>query len=75
MSMMILAVIDEERSPRGVRGFMLNTGEFGEWKVQGKIGGYTKCVFLFPVRPFGRLMMRQLSRQGARGAERRRPLW
>jgi hypothetical protein len=36
-----------EKSPRGVRGFMLNTGEFGEWKVQGKIGGYTKCVFLF----------------------------
>lgn len=33
--------VDEERSPRGVRGFMLNTGEFGEWKVQGKIGGYT----------------------------------
>ncbi|KAH7915479.1 glycoside hydrolase family 35 protein, partial [Hygrophoropsis aurantiaca] len=35
------AVIDEEKSPRGVRGFMLNTGEFGEWKVQGKVGGYT----------------------------------
>jgi hypothetical protein len=47
MLMTILAVIDEEKSPRGVRGFMLNTGEFGEWKVQGKIGGYTKCVFLF----------------------------
>ncbi|EGN93829.1 glycoside hydrolase family 35 protein [Serpula lacrymans var. lacrymans S7.3] len=33
--------IDEEKSPRGVRGFQLNTGDFGEWKVQGKIGGYT----------------------------------
>jgi hypothetical protein len=48
MSIMILDdAVDEERSPRGVRGFMLNTGEFGEWKVQGKIGGYTKCVSLF----------------------------
>ncbi|KIJ17952.1 glycoside hydrolase family 35 protein [Paxillus involutus ATCC 200175] len=34
-------VIDEEKSPRGVRGFMLDTGDFGEWKVQGKVGGYT----------------------------------
>ncbi|KAG1812912.1 glycoside hydrolase family 35 protein [Suillus subaureus] len=37
-------VIDEEKSPRGIRGFMLNTGEFGEWKVQGKIGGYTNYL-------------------------------
>ncbi|KAF9240278.1 glycoside hydrolase family 35 protein [Melanogaster broomeanus] len=37
-----ITVIDEEKSPRGVRGFMLNTGDFGEWKVQGKVGGYTK---------------------------------
>ncbi|KAF9220869.1 glycoside hydrolase family 35 protein [Gyrodon lividus] len=35
------SAIDEEKSPRGVRGFMLDTGDFGEWKVQGKIGGYT----------------------------------
>ncbi|KAF8551280.1 glycoside hydrolase family 35 protein [Imleria badia] len=34
-------IIDEEKSPRGVRGFMLNTGDFGEWKVQGKVGGYS----------------------------------
>ncbi|KAL5482805.1 hypothetical protein ACEPAI_9400 [Sanghuangporus weigelae] len=29
------------KSPRGVRGFELNTGNFSEWKVQGKAGGYT----------------------------------
>lgn len=23
---------------------MLNTGDFGEWKVQGKVGGYSKFV-------------------------------
>jgi hypothetical protein len=38
------AVIDAEKSPRGVRGFALNTGDFGEWKVQGKVGGYSKFV-------------------------------
>ena len=38
------AHVNEEKSPRGVRGFMLNTGDFGEWKVQGKIGGYSKFV-------------------------------
>ncbi|KAF8238073.1 glycoside hydrolase family 35 protein [Tricholoma matsutake] len=32
---------DTSKSPRGVRGFMLDTGTFTEWKVQGKIGGYT----------------------------------
>ncbi|EIW81147.1 glycoside hydrolase family 35 protein [Coniophora puteana RWD-64-598 SS2] len=32
---------NEEKSPRGIRGFVLNTGEFGDWYVQGKIGGYT----------------------------------
>jgi hypothetical protein len=33
---------DTSKSPRGIRGFQLNGGssEFGEWKVQGKIGGY-----------------------------------
>ncbi|KAL5524689.1 hypothetical protein ACEPAF_9834 [Sanghuangporus sanghuang] len=29
------------KSPRGVRGFKLNIGNFSEWKVQGKVGGYT----------------------------------
>jgi hypothetical protein len=48
MYMAITAVIDEEKSPRGVRGFMLNTGGFGQWRVQGKVGGYTKCVVPFP---------------------------
>ncbi|KAG2354709.1 glycoside hydrolase family 35 protein [Suillus spraguei] len=38
------SVIDEEKSPRGVRGFMLNTGDFGAWKVQGKVGGYTNYL-------------------------------
>ncbi|KAK1217819.1 hypothetical protein PQX77_019527 [Marasmius sp. AFHP31] len=32
---------DAQKSPRGVRGFQLNSGTFGDWKVQGKIGGYT----------------------------------
>jgi len=31
---------DASKSPRGVRGFQLNTGNFTEWKVQGKVGGY-----------------------------------
>ncbi|KAG2073391.1 glycoside hydrolase family 35 protein [Suillus decipiens] len=35
---------DFEKSPRGVRGFMLNTGNFSAWKVQGKVGGYTNYV-------------------------------
>ncbi|THU84979.1 glycoside hydrolase family 35 protein [Dendrothele bispora CBS 962.96] len=32
---------DTSKSPRGVRGFMLDSGNFTEWKVQGKVGGYT----------------------------------
>ncbi|KAJ3755135.1 glycoside hydrolase family 35 protein [Lentinula raphanica] len=32
---------DDAKSPRGVRGFQLNTGNFTEWRVQGKVGGYT----------------------------------
>ncbi|EPQ50957.1 glycoside hydrolase family 35 protein [Gloeophyllum trabeum ATCC 11539] len=32
---------DASKSPRGVRGFQLNTGNFSEWRVQGKVGGYT----------------------------------
>ncbi|KAF8877086.1 beta-galactosidase, domain 2-domain-containing protein [Infundibulicybe gibba] len=32
---------DTSKSPRGVRGFKLDTGSFGAWKVQGKVGGYT----------------------------------
>ncbi|KAJ3987841.1 glycoside hydrolase family 35 protein [Lentinula detonsa] len=32
---------DDAKSPRGVRGFQINTGNFTEWKVQGKLGGYT----------------------------------
>ncbi|KAK7031967.1 glycoside hydrolase family 35 protein [Favolaschia claudopus] len=32
---------DTSKSPRGVRGFKLNSGSFGTWKVQGKVGGYT----------------------------------
>jgi hypothetical protein len=47
MYMAITAVVDEEKSPRGVRGFMLNTGDFGQWRVQGKVGGYTKYVVPF----------------------------
>ncbi|KAF8881918.1 glycoside hydrolase family 35 protein [Infundibulicybe gibba] len=32
---------DTSKSPRGVRGFKLDTGSFSAWKVQGKVGGYT----------------------------------
>ncbi|THH31612.1 hypothetical protein EUX98_g2597 [Antrodiella citrinella] len=32
---------DNEKSARGIPGFQLNDGNFTEWKVQGKIGGYT----------------------------------
>ncbi|KAF7307730.1 Glycoside hydrolase family 35 protein [Mycena kentingensis (nom. inval.)] len=31
---------DTSKSPRGVRGFKLDTGTFSTWKVQGKVGGY-----------------------------------
>ena len=35
------------KSARGVRGFQLNPeGNFTEWKVQGKIGGYTAYASL-----------------------------
>ena len=45
-----LASTNAPKSPRGVRGFKLDTGTFGEWKVQGKIGGYAKFVpFLCPL--------------------------
>ncbi|PCH40579.1 glycoside hydrolase family 35 protein [Wolfiporia cocos MD-104 SS10] len=30
-----------EKSPRGIPGFQLNSGNFTEWRVQGKLGGYT----------------------------------
>lgn len=33
---------DTSKSPRGVRGFALDTGNFSEWRVQGKVGGYVK---------------------------------
>ncbi|KAJ7740521.1 glycoside hydrolase family 35 protein [Mycena metata] len=32
---------DTSKNPRGVRGFALDTGNFSDWKVQGKLGGYT----------------------------------
>jgi len=56
MLMVILVVIDEEKSPRGVRGFMLDTGDFGEWRVQGKVGGYTKFVAPVPGYPLSPLI-------------------
>ncbi|KAJ7141923.1 glycoside hydrolase family 35 protein [Mycena crocata] len=31
---------DDAKSPRGIRGFQLNVGNFTDWKVQGKVGGY-----------------------------------
>ncbi|KAH9831459.1 glycoside hydrolase superfamily [Rhodofomes roseus] len=33
---------DDEKSPRGIPGYQLNTGNFTEWRVQGKFGGYTE---------------------------------
>ncbi|KAF5386540.1 hypothetical protein D9757_005888 [Collybiopsis confluens] len=35
---------DDAKSPRGVRGFQLNTGNFSDWRVQGKVGGYTQYL-------------------------------
>ncbi|KAF7335702.1 Glycoside hydrolase family 35 protein [Mycena venus] len=32
---------DTSKNPRGVRGFALDNGNFSDWKVQGKVGGYT----------------------------------
>ncbi|KAF9016306.1 glycoside hydrolase family 35 protein [Hymenopellis radicata] len=32
---------DSSKNPRGVRGFKLDVGNFSDWKVQGKVGGYT----------------------------------
>lgn len=34
----------DSKSPRGIRGFKLDAGSFGEWKVQGKVGGYREFV-------------------------------
>ncbi|KAJ7445072.1 glycoside hydrolase family 35 protein [Mycena latifolia] len=31
---------DASKNPRGVRGFALEGGNFSDWKVQGKVGGY-----------------------------------
>ncbi|KAG7440311.1 glycoside hydrolase family 35 protein [Guyanagaster necrorhizus] len=36
-----LSNTNASKSPRGIRGFQLNTGKFTQWRVQGKIGGYT----------------------------------
>ncbi|KAF8994482.1 glycoside hydrolase family 35 protein [Cyathus striatus] len=32
--------LNSPKSPRGIRGFKLDTGNFTTWKVQGKVGGY-----------------------------------
>lgn len=41
----LVAGVDAPKSPRGVRGFQLNTGNFSDWRVQGKIGGFTEYYF------------------------------
>ena len=41
---MAVTATDSIKSPRGIRGFQLNFGNFTEWRVQGKIGGYQKYV-------------------------------
>ena len=40
----IIASTNAPKSPRGVRGFALDSGSFSTWKVQGKVGGYKKYV-------------------------------
>jgi hypothetical protein len=37
---LVLVNGDASKNPRGIRGFKLDNGNFGEWKVQGKVGGY-----------------------------------
>ncbi|KIY63787.1 glycoside hydrolase family 35 protein [Cylindrobasidium torrendii FP15055 ss-10] len=32
---------NSSKGPRGIRGFQLDSGNFSDWKVQGKVGGYT----------------------------------
>lgn len=41
---LLLANTDSSKGPRGIRGFALENNTFSEWKVQGKVGGYKKCV-------------------------------
>lgn len=36
---------------RGIRGFQLNSGNFSEWRVQGKLGGYTKYAIFSVYTP------------------------
>ncbi|KAJ4481275.1 glycoside hydrolase family 35 protein, partial [Lentinula aciculospora] len=33
--------LNDPKSPRGIRGFQLDSGNFSEWRVQGKVGGYS----------------------------------
>ncbi len=36
---------DNEKSTRGIAGFdLVGDGNFTIWRVQGKVGGYLKCV-------------------------------
>ncbi|KAJ7483000.1 glycoside hydrolase family 35 protein [Mycena galericulata] len=52
---------DTSKNPRGVRGFALEGGNFSDWKVQGKVGGYTG----FPDKTRG------IFNEGGLAAERR----
>ena len=36
--------MDNEKSPRGIAGFALEGGKFTTWRVQGKLGGYTRLI-------------------------------
>lgn len=38
----LIANTDSSKGPRGIRGFALDGNTFGDWKVQGKVGGYKK---------------------------------
>lgn len=49
---------NQSKSPRGIRGFKLSSGNFTEWKVQGKIGGYKECVYRGPLHAFLTIMFR-----------------
>lgn len=72
---LILIFSPSEKSPRGIPGFQLNGGKFTTWKVQGKLGGYTKSV-LPRLEKMNYVLLktiiRQLPRQNSRRPERRR---
>ena len=62
----VLFQANEVKSPRGIRGFKLDVGHFTEWKVQGKVGGYTEYVFYITSQAIDPDFAYQLPRQSSR---------